>query len=117
MAARHQVVLFLCLMKEAASRRFVLSPRKKNLDTLALLGITQADAKERVIGLMPEDYVSGPSANDKRPGEEVWVFGVKVEEQEVYVKVSVVDEPLLCTRISFHVADKALFYPVQGPAR
>ena len=115
MAARHQVILFLSLMKDAASHQFVLSPRKKNLDTLALLGLIPSDAKERVIGLMPEDYVSGPSADDKRPGEEVWVFGLVIEEEEIYVKVSVINEPLLCTCISFHMADKPLFYPLREP--
>ena len=69
-------LLFLSLMKNAAGHQFILSPRKKNLDTLALLDLSLCDAKERVTGLTPEDYVSGPSADDKRPGDEVWVFGL-----------------------------------------
>lgn len=65
--------------------------------------------------MTPGDYVSGPSPDDKRPGDEVWVFGLEIEEQEIYVKVSVVNEPLLCTCISFHVAAKPLFYPFRAP--
>lgn len=113
MTERYRVALFLSLMKSAACSQFVLTQRKKNLDTLALLGIGLADAKERVLELVPEDYVSGPTLDDKRPGDEVWVFGVRMEEQEVYVKVCVITEPLLCTCISFHVADRPLPHPLR----
>lgn len=113
MTERYRVALFLSLMKSAAGSQFVLTHRKKNLDTLALLGLSLADAKERVLELAPEDYVSGPTPDDKRPGDEVWVFGVRMEEREIYVKVCVITEPLLCTCISFHVADKPLTHPLR----
>ena len=113
MAARHQVVLFLSLMKAAASQRFVFTSRKKNLGTLALLGLSLADAKERVLGLTPEEYVDGPSPDDKRPGDEVWVFGLEIEKRKVYVKVCVINEPQLCTCISFHEAEKPLSHPLR----
>ena len=100
-------------MKAAASRRFVFASRKKNLDTLALLGLSLADAKERVLGLTPDDYVSGPSPDDKRHGDEVWVFGLDIEKREIYVKVCVINEPQLCTCISFHEAEKPLSYPLR----
>jgi hypothetical protein len=60
LAERFKVVLFLTLMKTAAASQFILARRKTNLDTLARLGLSHADAKERVLELMPEDYVSGP---------------------------------------------------------
>jgi hypothetical protein len=117
LAERYKVALFLSLMKSAASSRFALTQRKKNLDTLALLGLDLADAKEHALGLVPEDYVSGPTPDDKRPGDEVWVFGLRVEGQEIYVKVCVITEPLLCTCISFHVPDKPLSYPLHSPTK
>lgn len=116
MTERHKITLFLSLMKTAANSRFVLAQRKKNLDTLALLGLDLADAKERVLSLVPENYVGGPAPDDKRQGDEVWVFGLKVEGREIYVKVCVITEPLLCTCISFHTADKPLSYPFGPPA-
>lgn len=88
MTERFRVELFLTLLKTAAASQFVLIRRKKNLDTLAMLGIGLAEAKERVLGLVPEDYVSGPNPDDKRLGDEVWVFGLSVERQEIYVKRS-----------------------------
>jgi hypothetical protein len=102
-------------MKAAAASEFVLATRKKNLDTLALLGMGLAEAKECVLGLAPEDYVSGPAPDDKRPGDEVWVFGLRVEGHEIYVKVCVITEPLLCTCISFHHPERPLSYPLQPP--
>ncbi|MCE5254192.1 MAG: hypothetical protein LLG45_08325 [Actinomycetia bacterium] len=117
MTARHQVILFLIMMKNAAANQFVLTHRRKNLATLATLGLDLGDAKERVMGLTPEDYVEGPDPDDKRPGDEVWVFGLEIGGQEVYVKVCVLSEPLLCTCISFHLADRPLKYPLRARAR
>jgi len=117
LAERFRVALFLSLMKAAAASQFVFTRRKKNLDTLALLGLSLVDAKERVLGLVPEDYVSGPLPDDKRPEDEIWVFGLKVEGQEVYVKVCVVTEPLLCTCVSFHLSERSLSYPLQPPGK
>jgi hypothetical protein len=76
-AGNHQVVLFLHLMKSCASKRFQLVSRKKNLDTLARLGMTISDAKSRVLGLSLEDYVSGPSADPKVTGVEG--LGIRIE--------------------------------------
>jgi hypothetical protein len=115
--ARHQVILFLTLMKDAAGRRFVLTQRKTNLEALALLGLSLTDVKERILGLTPDEYVSGPSPDGKRLGDEVWVFGLQISEQEIYVKVCVITEPLLCTCISFHVAGKAMVYPLRAAAK
>jgi hypothetical protein len=114
-AERFQVVLFLSLMKTAAANQFVLSGRGKNLQTLALLGLSLIDAKERVLSLVPEDYVSGPTPDDKGTEDEVWVFGLNIERQEIYVKVCVITDPLVCTCISFHVAEWPLSYPLQEP--
>jgi len=116
LAERFRVTLFLSLMKAAATSQFVLVQRKKNLDTLALLGIGLAEAKERVLSLVPDDHVSGPTSDEKRPSDEVWVFGLRVEGQEIYVKVCVITEPLLCTCISCHHPERPLSYPLQPPS-
>jgi hypothetical protein len=116
-ASHHQVVLFLHLMKVLATRRFYLAPRKANLDCLAHLGISLEDAKERILGLAPRDYVSGPSPDLDRPGQEVWVFGLTTESTELYVKLTIFMEPEKCVCISFHPAREPLCYPLRGIER
>ena len=112
MAARHQVVLFLHLMKESARRRFIFVDRRVNLVTLARLGITRGEAQSLVMGLTPEHYVRGPDQDDNYPDLEVWVFGLHVTETEVYVKVQVLaDPPERCVCISFHESERPMRYP------
>ena len=84
MTDRHQVELSLMLMRGAAKDRFVLRGRQKNRETFAMLGITR---------------------------EEVWVFGTRVRDSEIHVKVAVVTDPCACVCLSFHIAEKALGYP------
>lgn len=112
MAARHQVVLFLHLMKESARRRFIFVDRRVNLMTLARLGITRKEAQSLVMGLTPEHYVRGPDQDENYPALEVWVFGLHVTETEVYVKVQVLaDPPERCVCISFHESERPMHYP------
>ena len=109
--ARHQVVLFLHLMKTAANERFAFMDRRVNLDTLARLGINRQHAQALVVGLKPEDYVSGPSPDHNYPGLEMWVFGLQVSGSEVYVKIQVIVEPARCVCISFHESERPMHYP------
>lgn len=109
--ARHQVVLFLHLMKTAANERFAFMDRRVNLDTLARLGINRQHAQALVVGLKPEDYVSGPSPDHNNPGLEMWVFGLQVSGSEVYVKIQVIVEPARCVCISFHESERPMHYP------
>ena len=81
-ASRSQVLLFLFLAKKCTSRRFTFIPRSKNMATLAMLGISIQDAKQRVLGLTAGDYVDGPEPNLVRPSEEVWIFGLSEESLE-----------------------------------
>lgn len=112
MTARHQVVLFLHLMKVAANEQFVFVGRRVNLETLAQLGITRQQAQDLVMGLTPDDYVSGPSPDHKHPGLEMWVFGLHVDANEVYTKVQVVvGPPTRCVCVSFHASDFPMLYP------
>lgn len=117
MDLRTRVALFLELMKHAARVRFIFWPRKKNLDALALLGITREDAKARVLGLTPDEYVSGPEPDHNRPDLEVWVFGLNIEGREVYVKMQVTLDPTQCVCISFHVSERPLRFPLRETGR
>jgi hypothetical protein len=111
MTERHQVELFLLLMRTTAADRFLLRDRQKNRDAFALLGITSREAQAHVVALTVGDYVSGPSANLDRPGEEVWVFGARVRGSEIYIKLAVITDPCACICISFHEAEQPMVYP------
>lgn len=113
MVQRHKVVLFLELMKLTARDRFVFLGRRKNLDTLALLGITRTHAEFLVMGLTPEDYVQGPDADRNYPDYEMWVFGLRVSGREVYVKLQVILDPAGCVCVSFHESERPMHYPLR----
>jgi hypothetical protein len=116
LAERHKTVLFLHLMKQMAHQRFVFVGRQENLDTLAKLGITRKHAKSLVLGLKPEDCVSGPDPDRNNPGRELWVFGLGISGVEVYVKLQIVLTPAQCVCVSFHEADRPMHYPLRESA-
>lgn len=112
-ATRNDVLLFLLLVKQCAAREFILWRRRENLETLARLGITIREAKERVLALTPEDYYRGPSKRHGHPDQQVCEFGLEVGGTEVYVKVNVIVEPEQCVCMSFHLAERPLSYPLR----
>jgi len=57
---RHKVLLFLELMKRTAQIQFTFVGRQKTLESFAKLGITRSHAEQLVLGMRPENYVSGP---------------------------------------------------------
>ena len=64
--------------------------RKKNLDTLAILGITWSDAIEEIYSLTSSDYDSGPEIDRNRPlGDSLWVFKKNVYGNLIYIKFKV----------------------------
>lgn len=79
--------------------------------TLARLGLTVRDAKQRILALTPADYVSGPTPRSEGSSQEAWVFGITVNGALVYVKVSVRTEPARCLCVSFHDAQHPLHLP------
>jgi len=109
--ARHQVVLFLHLMKTAANTRFVFVRRRENLEALARLGINRRHAQELVTRLTPVDYVKGPVPDHNNPGLEMWIFGLQVTGSEVYVKLQVIVDPTHCVCVSFHESERPMHYP------
>lgn len=80
--------------------------REKNRQALADLEISYSQRIDFVRKIQPEDYVDGPTSdtNDTtRP--DYWVFGIKVKEKDVYVKINLGynNKPVIC--ISFHIAE------------
>lgn len=64
--------------------------RKKNLDTLAILGITWSDALEEIYSLTSSDYDSGPEIDRDRPlSDSLWVFKKNVYGSLIYIKFKI----------------------------
>lgn len=59
-AAPQEITAFLKNFKSLLQKKFVFIPRQKNLQTLALLGITIKHAKEAIAALTYYDYCCGP---------------------------------------------------------
>lgn len=74
-----------------SSGKYDFIPRRKNMQSLAAHGLTIADAKEEILGLLVSDYYKGPKQDFDRPGV-IWEFKKNVGGVQFYVKVKIVQE-------------------------
>ena len=90
-APMKEIEKILADMRHAINNRnYTLVPRKKNLETLARLGILMCDAVEEIYGLTPSDYDSGPKNDRDRPGSDcLWVFKKSISGTIIYIKFKV----------------------------
>jgi hypothetical protein len=81
-------------------------PRRKNVEDLAVLGLTKNNAKLEILGLAATDYCGGPKPDKDRPGE-IWEFGKIIMGKEIYIKLKIarVDQTEIAKCISFHLAE------------
>src|SRR6185312_7527086 len=108
------VLLYLRRLKELINQGHIYFwGRGKNLECLARLGLTHQHRNEILLSLQPRNF---SQTLDPEPGQAVgcWVFGVREQEVEIYIKVKIVDagpenERAVC--VSFHEADRPLTYP------
>lgn len=77
-------------------------PRKVNLDGLANLGLTITDAKAAILALSYLAYSEGPEVDEDGSTGEIWVFGVTIGGQSVYIKLKLDTNEAKC--LSFHPA-------------
>lgn len=79
--------------------------RKKNLDTLARLGITWIEAKAVIYALQERDYCKGPAMDQDDPESDVlWVFKTRVESDVIYIKFKIMyQEDGKVKVVSFHI--------------
>ena len=114
---RDEVVSFLRQFKRAAigpPERLEIWRTLKNVDGLLQLGSNAAMRDDYLLQLTPEDYCEGPKDDDDSSrGGEVWIFGMTIGDQEVYIKLKVVgEEPFdMAICLSFHPAERPLNYP------
>ncbi len=113
MANKEEVKQFLdnFFVKSKIFEVFFREDRGKNTSALLKFEITPNKRKEIIFGLDVTDYVEGP-IDDKLYGiASMWVFGKKVKDFNVYIKISMgmKDSSTIC--ISFHEAEFDLNYP------
>ncbi|MCD8326569.1 MAG: type II toxin-antitoxin system MqsR family toxin [Lachnospiraceae bacterium] len=86
--------------------RYDFIPRRKNMQDLALHGLTIADAKNEILELTVADYYKGPKQDFDRQGE-IWEFKKNIDDTCFYVKVKIDrrngEDILKC--LSFHEDD------------
>ncbi|MDQ7094168.1 hypothetical protein REC12_11265 [Desulfosporosinus sp. PR] len=75
-------------------------PRKKNLDGLALLGITQKLAKSELLELTYRQYDRGPIPDIDRLSDIVWEFIKEIDTNLAYIKIKIDQRGCVC--LSFH---------------
>lgn len=87
--------------------KFIPVNRKKNLDTLAQLGILWSDAKREIYELTSTDYFTGPEVDRDKPlSDYLWVFKKHVFGDVIYIKFKVeYQENGEVKVLSFHIDD------------
>ncbi len=85
----------------------------KNIQALLQLEITPAMRKKIINDLTPGDYSEGPVPDRQFVGNDLWVFGKEVKQQEVYIKITLgyAGKAVIC--ISFHTAEYPMKYPLK----
>jgi hypothetical protein len=90
----------------------IVQERLKNQQGLLALGLTFRQREAIVLSLSLEDYSAGPVEDEYKPGH-YWIFGKRIEDVEVYIKVKIAGPPekehAVC--FSFHKAEYPLSYP------
>lgn len=116
-ANRFEATNFLKAFKKAVANgeEITYVGREKNWDALVELGLTTNQRTEIILGLTYTDYSQGPFPDEKGRKGEVWVFGVKHDSTDIYIKLKLVhtrngDKPVC---ISFHKAEFKLNYPLK----
>ncbi len=98
------------LLLEDPSRLRIVGDRKKNIDSLARLGITPDGYITYLNSLTYKNYLSGPS--DDRGTQEkkcIWEFGTTIHDSDVYIKIKHSKEDNILV-ISFHVAERPFVF-------
>ena len=85
--------------------KFQPMSRRKNMNTLAMLGISWKDAKSELYTLSAKDYYQGPEIDRDFPKEDLfWVFKKRIAGQVIYIKFKVLyQEDHGVKLVSFHL--------------
>lgn len=98
------------IILEDPDRLRIAGERKKNMDTLARLGLTLAGCISYINELTYRNYLSGPS-DDRDTLEEkcIWEFGTTIQGHDIYIKIKHLKEDDVLV-LSFHEAEKPFVF-------
>ena len=88
--------------------------RNKNFHSLLKLEISAIQRKEIIFTLCSEDFSEGPFPDTLHHISEMWIFGKKLKKQEIYIKISMGHPNSSTICISFHIAEKTMYYPFKS---
>jgi hypothetical protein len=105
-SSRDEVEIFLKTARMAIDNgRFTFIPRRKNIKSMARLGLSLTNILDELYDLTYNDYVSGPEPDDDRHEKDpVWIFKTVVLHDSFYIKIKIFLENNLKI-ISFHIAE------------
>jgi hypothetical protein len=87
LASIQEITEFLKKFKHVLTQNFIVIPRSDYKTTCSYLGITISDVKNTISQLTYKDYMNGPEKDKGRPGNMVWEFGVRMQGEEIYIKL------------------------------
>lgn len=90
---------------------FVVVDREEYMQTLAEFGLPQGEAKRMIMSLTEKNYVKGPEEDRDKPGANIWVFGIDLNGDQLYIKLSDAFKHNVAKCISFHKAKSRIKYP------
>lgn len=93
---------------------FFIDKPKNSIQELADLEITSSLRTEIISQLEVEDYCKGPDPETQYNGKELWVFGKIINEQEIYIKLTISKTTGKTICISFHKAEHPLKFPLKN---
>ena len=95
----------------ASDKTWRFADREKNLKSMAQLELLLSDAAQILKSLKPEDYVTGPLADERGRSFTWWVFGpFHHTGKQLYVKIGFNDRNILHC-LSLHEAEYPLTLP------
>jgi len=110
------VEAFLKALREAISKNGLqVIAHASNNQALIDLGLTPKLREEIILNLQADNYAKGPLPDDQGMPGDVWIFGCKVNNREVYVKIKLVEVngEKYAKCLSFHPSQHALDYPLK----
>ena len=110
--AKEYVEDFLKKFKHYARKKLYAEDYANWLQDLAELGIDRSERDKILFSLSAENYFRGPSQDLDRPGE-VWEFGYNLEDNQIYIKLKLVEgtSSIFAKCIKFHKARELIPYP------
>lgn len=109
-----QVKLFIMQFKVFAKNNSVTTIQINRKTSLFLreIGWTSSYMLEHILNNLCEDnFYRGPSDHHFIDDTKVMEFGIDLNEQEIYVKISLTDQAGAC--MSFHPCESAMDYPLR----